>query len=533
MGKVMIVDDELLVRIGLRSTIAWQDFGFTVVADAANGQQAIEKFAATDPDILITDIRMPGMDGIELIKILKEKKPRLKTVILTNYDDFAYTREALKLGADEYILKTALDSQTLLPVLQKLWTEVQEEHAEDRELQRLQKQASRGVFLLKKHFVERLIAGDVEEEEYQDFLRDLGLCRPKEKNWQIVLLKGGIQGTESPVPAVRLLHLIEEIAEKAGALVAEGPSPAEWVVVYSFPGSESAYYQKQVIPFNVRQMQTCLKQYTRLKTTAAFGSVVSCYKQLPLEYKKVREYMEYRFFWPEKRMIFPEEIPCTVQEPYVPETTDRNLSALIGMGDREQIRKVLDCLFDRALKNTSPLLLRQVCQELYGEIARQCRETGLRLSEILKEEEQYPSCLENCGSIPEIKGWFAEKFSKLITCTRRAGIKDYSAPIREALAYIRENFNKELKLSSVARRVGLSKNHLCTLFKEETGANFIAFLHKTRIEQAAELLLHSELLVSEIADMVGYSDAKYFTKIFQRYMGCSPTAYRELYRKGG
>ncbi|HBG15935.1 MAG TPA: hypothetical protein DDW93_04070, partial [Firmicutes bacterium] len=89
MGKVMIVDDELLVRIGLRSTIAWQEYGFTIVADAANGQQALKKFAATDPDILITDIRMPGMDGIELIKILKKQKPKLKTVILTNYDDFA------------------------------------------------------------------------------------------------------------------------------------------------------------------------------------------------------------------------------------------------------------------------------------------------------------------------------------------------------------------------------------------------------------------------------------------------------------
>ena len=120
MIRIMIVDDEILVRVGLRSTISWEEFGFALTADAANGMQAIEKFATADPDILITDIRMPGMDGIELIKILKERKTQLKTIILTNYDNFDYAKQALELGADEYLLKTALDNQTLLPILKRI-----------------------------------------------------------------------------------------------------------------------------------------------------------------------------------------------------------------------------------------------------------------------------------------------------------------------------------------------------------------------------------------------------------------------------
>ena len=232
-------------------------------------------------------------------------------------------------------------------------------------------------------------------------------------------------------------------------------------------------------------------------------------------------------------MIFPEDIPCATQDHYLPESNDQNLSALIRMGDREQVRKVLDCLFNKVIKNTSPFLLRQFCQELYGEMARQCREAGIRLSEILKEKEQYPSHLENYQSISEIKDWFEEKFNQLIAMIKSIGLKDYSAPIREALICIKKNYNKELNLSSVAHQVGLSKNHFCTLFKEETGNNFVDFLHKTRIEQAREMLLNSEMLISEISEIVGYIDSKYFTKVFHKYMNCSPTAYRKLYQKGG
>lgn len=533
MGKVMIVDDELLVRVGLRSTISWQKYGFTIVADAANGQEAIQKFNATDPDILITDIRMPGMDGIELIKILKQKKPKLKTVILTNYDDFAYTQEALKLGADEYLLKSTLDNQTLLPILKRLWSKVQQESVEDQRLEKLQKQALLGLFLLKKHFVESLINDELDEQVYHDFLQDLGLDW-QDNNWQLIVMKGENQEEIATHSDLRPLNLIEEITDKVGALATEGSVPGEWILIYSFPQREASYFQKQIIPFNIRQVQACLEQYLQIKTTAVFGSVVTSYKQLPTEYGKVREYMMYRIFWPEKKMIFPADIPAENHDCCLLETNDPQLSALIRMGNQEQIRKALEGLLNKVTEKTSPFLLRQFCQELYGEMARQCREAGIRLSEILAEDEQYLSHLEHFRSIPALKDWFVEKFDTLNMLIKSAGLMNYSPPIREALIYIKENYNdKDLNLCLVANQVGLSKNHFCTRFKEETGNNFVDFLHKTRCEQARAMLVHSELLISEIAENVGYIDPKYFTKVFQRHIGYSPTRYRKLFQKGG
>lgn len=529
----MIVDDEMLVRVGLRSTISWEEYGFTIVADAANGQEAIQKFAAADPDILITDIRMPGMDGIELSKILKKKKPKLKTVILTNYDDFSYTQEALKLGADEYLLKSTLDNHTLLPILERLWSKVQQESVENQKLQKLEKQALLGFSLLKKHFVECLIGDELEEQVYQDFLQDLGLDW-QDNNWQLIFLKGENQTVIAPRSELRPLNLIEDIADQVGALVAEGSIPGEWILICSFPWREAGYYQRKIIPSNIRQIQACLRQYLQIKTTAVFSPVLTSYKQLPAEYGKAREYMLYRFFWPEKKMIFPEDIPGENQEYCLLDSNDPHLSVLIRMGNQEQITKVLKGLFNKVTERTSPFLLRQFCQELYGEIARWCREAGIPLSEILEGDEQYSSHLENFQSISAIKDWFVAKFDKLVSIIKSAGLINYSAPIREALIYIKENYhNKELNLSLVASQVGLSKNHFCTCFKEETGNNFVDYLHKTRCEQAREMLVHSELLISEIAEDVGYIDPKYFTKIFQRQTGYSPTRYRKLFQKGG
>ncbi len=487
MGKVMIVDDELLVRVGLRSTIPWQENGFTLVADAANGQEAISKFDTTDPDILITDIRMPGMDGIELIKILKKKKPKLKTIILTNYDDFAYTQEALKLGADEYLLKSTLDNDTLLPILKRLWSKLQQESAEDEKIQKLQKQALLGFFLLKKHFAESLISGELDEQVYQKFLQDLGLNWDG-NNWQLIFIKGDNQGELISRSGLRPLNLIEEISDKAGALVTDSSVPGEWVLIYSFPRGEAGYYRKKLIPSNVWQIQACLMQYLQIKTTAVFGSVIASYKQLPIEYGKAREHMMFRFFWPEKKMIFPEDIPSEAKDHCLLESDGPDFSILIRTGNRRQIKTALTCLFHKVTEKTSPFLLHQVCQELYGEMARQCRGAGIGLSEILEEEEQYSSHLENFPSIPAIRDWFVEKFNRLITLIERTGFMNYSTPIREALIYIKENYNnKDLNLSLVAKQVGLSKNHFCTRFKEETGQNFVDFLHKTRCEQACEL----------------------------------------------
>jgi two-component system response regulator YesN len=123
--KVLVADDELLVRIGLRTTIEWEKNGFTIVGEAKNGKEAIELFDKFDADILITDIRMPVMDGLEVIQSIKEKKKDLKSIILTHYDDFSYAQKAIKLGASEFILKNNLSSDNLLLTLKKLSEELE------------------------------------------------------------------------------------------------------------------------------------------------------------------------------------------------------------------------------------------------------------------------------------------------------------------------------------------------------------------------------------------------------------------------
>lgn len=526
MIKVMIVDDEILVRVGLRSTISWEEFGFAVVADAANGNQAIERFAAADPDILITDIRMPGMDGIELLKVLKERKPQLKTVILTNYDNFEYAKQALKLGADEYLLKTALDNEALFPVLRKLQTEIERETEQDRRYQQLQQKVLTGLPHLKKHFAECLLTGKINPAEWKKFLNDLNF-KWEGRLFQLVLLKGKLNSGAAAAVPPQSLHLIEEIAEKIqGALVWESPRALEWVIIYNFEPGAEANYGKQVIPFNIRQVKTCLKQYFQIAAVAVFGPLSPNYARLAEDWQKLRKLAEYRIFWPEKELIFSEDIPAVPAGNYSLGLAEKNLTQSIRRGDQGQVKTVLDQLFDKVMQCLSPPLLYQVWHELLGEIFRFSREYGLSLAEIVTNEEQNSAYLDNFSSIFEIRDWFYGKFNALLQQIANRNAKLYSFPIRLAIAYLEENFARDVKLEALAQQAGLSKNHLCTLFRSETGQNFVEYLHRLRIARARELLETTDLRISEVGQAVGYGDAKYFTKVFQKYQNCSPTEYR-------
>lgn len=525
MTKVMIVDDEILVRIGLRSTIAWEQNGFTVTADAANATQAIEKFNAADPDILITDIRMPGIDGLELIKNLKQKKPGLKMIILTNYDNFDYAKQALGLGADEYLLKTTLDNQTLFPVLKKLQDQIEQERKHHIQYQQLQQKALMGLSYIKRNFAERLLMGKITSSEWRDFSNDLNLQWDR-NCFQLALIKGKTNLDGKKVNS-HPLQLIEEIVEKIhGSLVWELPNFSKWAIIYSFGPEEKSNFCKQVIPFNIRQVKSCLKQYLQISAMAILGQPIGAYTQLPEKWQELCKLEGYSIFWPERELIFDSDI--SGEQPLTPISYhQKDFIQRIRFGQTEKAREMLDELFAKVAQARSLAILNQIWHELLGEIYRLARENGLSLSSMLTEKEQKSDFLENFSSIDEINQWFFQKFSFLTGQMNHHHTKSYSGAIGQAIRYLEEHFTEDINLDVLAREVGLSKNHLCTLFHAETGRNFVDYLHQIRIEQARELLATTDLRVSEVGFKVGYHDAKYFTKVFQKYQNCSPSEYRE------
>jgi two-component system response regulator YesN len=530
MIKVMIVDDEILVRLGLRSTIAWAEHGFAVAGDASSGQQAIDKFVAADPDILITDIRMPGMDGIELIRALKSRKPGLKTVILTNYDNFDYAKEALKLGADEYLLKTALDNQTLLPVLQKLREAIEREQEQNLKIEELQQQARTGLSYLKKFLAERLITGRIAAAEWSGFLKDLNL-QWEGNLFQAVLLKGKPGRAALRPLADQMTGLISDIVERINAgLVWEAPAGLEWGVIYSFRPDEAAGYSKQIIPFNIRQIQTCLRQYFQLATLAIGGPVLDDYGQIGGAWKLLHQQADYRYFFPERDFLHHTDLPSDGPAYCHTSQLEKAFILAIRHGETEGSREALAALFTQVEEQASALLLRRVAQELYGELSKLAWENGIALTALFDPGEEEHCFLERCNRIAEIRDWFLAKAGILSRRLREIRLGTYSPAIKQAVSFIEGNYAQDIDLLSLARRVGLSKNHLCTLFREETGQNFVEYLHRVRIAHACRLLETTDSLISEIGLKVGFGDPKYFAKVFQKLQNCPPSEYRARYQ---
>jgi two-component system response regulator YesN len=197
-------------------------------------------------------------------------------------------------------------------------------------------------------------------------------------------------------------------------------------------------------------------------------------------------------------------------------------------GDLDKVRDSLAKLFAKVNQSLSPVMLRQVWHELLVTIFRLVRENALCLTAILNDEEQNDAYFERFSSIPSMKDWFEQKFANLIQESQNQNVKNYSFSIRQAIIFLEEHYREEINLEVLARQVGLSKNHLCTLFRIETGRNFIDYLHQIRISQAKGLLETTDLRVSEVGLNVGYHDAKYFAKVFQKYQNCSPSEYRQI-----
>jgi two-component system response regulator YesN len=173
MKKILIADDEFLVRLGLKTTIDWQTHGFEIVGEAKNGKEALELFEQFNPDILLTDIRMPIMDGLELIQAIKQKKKTLKSIILTHYDDFNYAKEAIKLGASEYILKSDLNSDNLFNILNRLSNEIDSETAKSGEFPQIEKSNLTDNYELCQQLLIRLAdEGFKSQNDFDEFIKN-------------------------------------------------------------------------------------------------------------------------------------------------------------------------------------------------------------------------------------------------------------------------------------------------------------------------------------------------------------------------
>ena len=494
MIKLLIVDDEALIRQGIRQGINWVENDIQVIGESSNGEDALKKIYSEQPDIILTDIRMPIMSGLELIEKLKPIFPEIKIIILSAYSETEYLTKAISLGVDSYVFKNANASDILSEVLK-----AKEAIIRHREKQVLATHISSIIdenkYLIQTNLFERFITHKITYDEFIEkaAMIDLKLCGPE---YALILTKNS---------SCDNWRLINELSNCFSS-----NSPFIWILRENV----LAIILNQSVSSSLNFHNTILAQ--SLFEFTVFADNVTSIAEFPKLFLQLELNLA-RCCWHEDGKIFPIDLSLSLEN----DITGDLLS--------EQSR-IISFIINRDFKGYQEALenyfLRMKSLQITEFNLKDCC-TRLAIS-ICSALEYYNITDELVSKITLAKTALDIKSILLDIKTSFFGITH--SQIEIALDYIEKNFNKDITLEDVAKATFMSQGYLSRTFKSKTGYPFKEWLHRVRISKAKELLKNTDMKYYEIAERIGYKDYKHFWAYFNKFCGCSAKEYKQQYR---
>jgi two-component system response regulator YesN len=535
MYRVMIVDDEILVRVGLKSTINWEAIGFSIVAEASNGEQAYELFNALYPDVILTDIRMPKMDGLKLTELVKAKRPITKIIILTCYDDFEYAREALKLGASNYLLKSEIEDDELVSLMRSIHEELNSEMGKIERYSILQRQISSNINELKEKLLSDLIESRVNiDEEFYSKCESLNVNLSGTSYTLGILYKtnmenfSGYTDTDWHIMDSGVINIISELLGEKGLNFLVSSTENKFILLVNTEGVNAEEF-KAVI---ARVRDSVLK-YLNISLTAIISEAFRHLSLIGSVYRECKEKSKAMFYIDGGSIAFTGAL-C-FGKANVNELKRKYTKAIMACADEEDLdgaNKIVENLENEFINMfTDPMQVKFYCIILINDLME-------RYHGFLCDENRSDYCsnlsnlLMNASKIGEVTGIIRHFLKEMIGAMHDNRLLNSKRIILKVVNYINSNYDKKITLKSLAAYVNLSKQYLCNIFKKETGENIFAYINRIRVEKAKEMIKKYDYKVKELFDKVGFSDQQYFCKSFKRITGMTVAEYKgELLKK--
>ncbi|MGO4542947.1 response regulator [Paenibacillus sp. 2TAB19] len=532
MKKIMLVDDEILVRESIRDCINWEKEGFIYCGDASDGEVALPLIEQLEPDILITDIKMPFMNGIELCEIVRTRMPDVKIIILSGHDEFEYARAALRVGAMEYCLKP-VSAADIIRLLQETSKVIDKERQErEQRLLLLQMQSNNAVKSQQK-LLNDLCCGLIATAEAMHTAAQLNVTLHAKHYVTAITDIRGIDGRE------RLnADLIQEAEQ---FMLSEFSSLPIKLLTYKRSQTETVWLLKgNSIPQleeALHYLQTNLKDQLEHSFPCALGlgigSIQERLQGLHASYLDAEDDKHWRRLSQHNRLALFHAASRTQQGQSSMPDRQRFIDFL-KLGSEHEAAELLASL-------TDSLRLVDWKDSFYGyyllndytievlQTAHGLHFASSSPAETMKQFEQKMSMVRSANEAYAYLQWLLSQYWQW-----RSGAADkYSEMLEQVKSYIVKNYgNDQLTLQDVADHAMVSPSHLSKVFSQECGQTFIEFLTQTRIRKAMELLLSTSSKSYEIAHRVGYNDAHYFSNLFKRVTGLTTTQYRKQQLQG-
>lgn len=486
MIKVLIADDDFLVRMYLRQLIDWQSQDCELLEDASNGKNALEIIEKSNPDILITDITMPVMNGIELIQKIKQLNLTMKIAVLSCHDEFEFVKEAMKNGADEYLLKNDLNNEMLCNLIQTFKKDMQEVIAKKQQQENILQLADKGNEIMREEAIITLSHNEMPIAEQQSFLNSNGIDG--------VFYKCAVYYIKA-VEFERLYiiaEVLKQYSKDENICLINVKNDGCYIIV-DMTGINSQQEIENIRSKHITNISNRLETYAKSNFNIGISRIYQGDGSVTKAINEAKSISEYSFY---------DKIICDAS--ILPEFNEYN----IEISDKDYSK---DEIIDRLEEFQKNFVIPSVI----------CRFMATLDAKILPNADmpvikKYNDCLERVKTYES-------------TRTQKENSKNdiQHVAVHNAIEYVKEHFTEQISLADVADAVGLNSAYLSFVFKKQTDINFTEYVTKCRMEKVCNDMISSNLSLKQISEQAGFWDYRNFCKVFKKEFDCKPADYRK------
>lgn len=531
--KVFLVEDEMVIRNGIVKSINWEKEGYRLVGEASDGELAYPMILKEKPDILLTDIKMPFMDGLELSRLVKQELPDTKILIFSGYDEFEYAKEAIRIGVTEYLLKP-VSSEQLLEVMRRISKQIEQDREEREMLRQYQEDMKENVERERQNFFSHVIRGEVSIGEAVKNGKKYGM--DLSAGFYSIILFKIFSTPEENIVSEHIWKICEKIETKVDEI------PYAYYFQRGIDGWVFLLTAESKEQMEERQKNLCgclaeiMKNERKVEYFGGIGKPVERIRNLGQSFRDAERIFAERFTRQSNQFLsgFEKMDVYKDDEFQIKDLGDvgklrEMIEKFLNNGTKEELEEFMDTYFIRMKEDKlqSTLMRQYIIMDIYIVIMSFCEKIDAVNHDYQQETEKLKSTIQNMNSVSEIRSYITYMLNQAIELRDSISKKRYADIIKAAEKMISEHYmSEEISLNSVADSVGMSPSYFSSVFSKESGKTFVEFLTETRMEKAKELLMCSALKTSEIGYEVGYKDPHYFSYIFKKTQGCSPKDYR-------
>ncbi|MCR5283339.1 MAG: response regulator [Lachnospiraceae bacterium] len=533
MLKVFLVEDEVVIREGIKNSIDWKARGYDFCGEASDGEVAYSMIAQLRPDIVITDIRMPFMDGLELSRLIKQELPETQIIILSGYNEFEYAKEGIRIGISEYLLKP-VSGQELLEHVDQVAEKILEKRREEELFETYRREMEEKHLQDRSMFLKELVSGRRSAGELLSMATEqgIGLSAPW---YNFILVKYASEHQSSDEAFSGTIVGIEEKLhqlEDADSLLCFDRNLEGMAFLVK---AESSERLAELTEQSVGAMTALFTPYSYVTYFGGIGEAVNRLTELPQCFESAQRAFAYRYLINENRFLRFDQLDSVSdvgKEGFDIDRVDTKLVSrakleeFLRLGDDRETVYFVEEFFRKFGEDVlGSLMFRQyLMMDTYFCVADYVE--GLREGEKEKVEKIDLSRM-SLQSVEQARAYMIRILSAAVKLREENATGRYRDVVGEVERYIMEQYaNEELSLNLIASHVNFSPNHLSTIFSQETGQTLIKYLTDFRMNKAKELLKGTGKKSSEISQEVGYKDPHYFSYLFKKTQGMTPTQFR-------